>query len=263
MKKWLWKWLIGWVGWLVLLGCQQNQLSEKSPVPTNSSQMILVITDSIPANQGKLIRFERASASASWQQIGAVIPIALGRNGMAWGRGLHTADTTVMPFKREGDGKSPAGVFTLSSAFGQVPVEQFPGIKMPYIYLMDGVECVDDPASRFYNQMVDTARVDTADWRSSEKMWHSGIWYRWGVVVDHNKTPVIPGAGSCIFLHNWSEPGETTAGCTAMAPEQMKSIILWLNPDKHPVLVQLPLSLYQKYRTNWQLPAWDPHEPNE
>jgi L,D-peptidoglycan transpeptidase YkuD (ErfK/YbiS/YcfS/YnhG family) len=246
----------------MVLSCQHNQVAEKSPVPANSSQMILVLTDSVSANQGKLIRFQRASASAPWQQIGMAIPIALGRNGMAWGRGLHTADTTVMPFKREGDGRSPAGVFTLSAAFGQVPKEQLLDIKMPYIYLMDGVECVDDPASRFYNQMVDTNKVDAVDWHSSEKMWHPGIWYRWGAVVDHNKTPVVPGAGSCIFLHNWSEPGETTAGCTAMAPEQMKGIILWLDPDKHPVLVQLPFPLYQRYRQSWQLPAWTPRESN-
>jgi len=35
------------------------------------------------------------------------------------------------------------------------------------------------------------------------------------VVTDHNAAPVIPGAGSAIFVHLWRKPRHPTAGCIA------------------------------------------------
>ena len=39
--------------------------------------------------------------------------------------------------------------------------------------------------------------------------------YTWVVEVRHNPA-AIPGGGSCIFLHVWDGPADTTVGCTAM-----------------------------------------------
>jgi L,D-peptidoglycan transpeptidase YkuD (ErfK/YbiS/YcfS/YnhG family) len=95
------------------------------------------------------------------------------------------------------------------------------------------------------------------DWQSSEKMYFTGLWYEQGVIVRQNIDPIIPGAGSCIFLHNWSNPNETTAGCTEMEPTKMGEIIHWLNSSANPVLVQLTKLLYDEYLQRWELPIID------
>ena len=85
---------------------------------------------------------------------------------------------------REGDGRSPAGVFALGTAFGYAS-HALPGLKMPYLSLSPSIECVDDIASRHYNRIVDRSVV-APDWNSSEHMRNTGKSYRWGIVIDHN-----------------------------------------------------------------------------
>lgn len=111
--------------------------------------------------------------------------------------------------KREGDGKSPAGVFALSSAFGYAP-QPLRGSRMPYLNLTSSTECVDDVHSKYYNRIVDRSLV-TPDWNSSEHMRDAGESYRWGIIVDHNRivagdnNPPEPAGGSCVFLHIWHD----------------------------------------------------------
>ncbi len=137
------------------------------------------------------------------------IPVVVGKNGLGWGAGVapgcRTARQRADPIKKEGDGKSPAGIFRLSTAFGYAAQEP-PAWKMPYLSLTPSVECVDDARSKFYNRVLDRATV-APDWSSSEQMLRPDGLYRWGLVVDHNAEPVTAGAGSCIFLHIWLGPG--------------------------------------------------------
>jgi D-alanyl-D-alanine dipeptidase len=156
------------------------------------------------------------------------------------------------PLKKEGDGKAPAGVFRLSTAFGFAGTA--PGLKMPYTSLTPTVECVDDVNSRRYNLIVDRNRVSNVDWRSSEKM-RAVDGYRWGVVVDHNASPPVAGRGSCIFLHIWAGPEKGTAGCTAMEQPNLEAMLRWLDAKKNPLLVQLPEAEYTRLRSLWKLPA--------
>ena len=236
----------------------QGQEAPASPIPISSGQLVLVLSESFDATTGWLRRFERQSEDADWAAVGPVTPITLGRNGLGLGIGLHEIDPGEMPVKREGDGKSPAGVFRLSSAFGYSPLEQLDELEIPYTHVTELLECVDDVTSDYYNQIVMRDAVDEVDWESSEQMLMPGIWYEKGIVVDHNSSPVRPGAGSCIFMHNWSGPEDTTAGCTAMAPPALTEIVYWLDSDADPVLVQLTESLYEEYQSAWGLPGLIP-----
>ena len=246
-------------GSLLISSC--SLASNASPVPASCRQLVLVITDSMQDTLGTLIYFEREKPHSIWTQAGDTIAVAIGRHGLGWGRGLHDdKDRADLPFKNEGDGKSPAGVFSLSAVFGYKPADQMDKITMPYIHITDMTECIDDPSSQYYNQFVsgdNIERTGQVDWQSSEKMGKAGIYYELGVVVDHNSDPVKKGAGSCIFLHNWAHPNEKTAGCTAMSPQNMKKIAVWLDKTKHPVLVQLPKRSYIDLIKPWDLP-----EPN-
>jgi L,D-peptidoglycan transpeptidase YkuD (ErfK/YbiS/YcfS/YnhG family) len=232
------------------------------PVLAHSTQIIVVVTPGWDAVQGWLERFERADSQESWRSVGDPIPIVVGSRGMGWGIGLIDAGQPGIriepePIKIEGDGKSPAGVFTLGTAFGY-SVQPLPGLKLPYLVLTESIECVDDVSSKNYNRIVDRSTV-ALDWNSSEHMRDVGESYRWGVVIDHNaivpsRTAPQPRGGSCVFLHIWHSSDRGTAGCTAMTSNNLESLLLWLNPARLPVLVQLPESAYQRLAVSWGLP---------
>ena len=125
---------------------------------------------------------------------------------------------------------------------------------MPYLGLTKNTLAVDDPASPYYNQLVDQSKIKDRDWRSAEKMILADDRYKWGVVVQHNFPPK-PGFGSCIFLHVWKTPTTLTTGCTAMSEQDLLDIIRWLDPAQRPLLVQMPRPVYQKLRVKYDLPT--------
>jgi D-alanyl-D-alanine dipeptidase len=158
------------------------------------------------------------------------------------------------PIKREGDNRSPAGVFRLTSAFGYAPKSSFPWIRMPYVEATDAYKCVDDVRSVHYNQMLFAAPGTPIDWKSAEDMHRRDSLYSLGVVVEHNGNGREVGGGSCIFLHIWPGADGNTSGCTAFASDAMNELLAWLDPDALPILVQLPRSSYERLRSQWRLP---------
>ncbi|HEV7891486.1 MAG TPA: hypothetical protein VGP08_12655, partial [Pyrinomonadaceae bacterium] len=102
----------------VLLACAQVAAG-KTPAPLARSRQVVVVTTrgwgDVP---GTLRRFERKGTRGAWAQVGREVPVAVGRNGLGWGAGLVDVSGNVGPSKKEGDGKAPAGVFALGSAFG-------------------------------------------------------------------------------------------------------------------------------------------------
>lgn len=228
--------------------------AEKSPIPNETKQIILVTTPDWNSVSGTLRQFAKGKDGGAWHLTGKEIPIVVGRSGLAWGRGLHPTNDLSGPIKKEGDGKSPAGIYKLSSAFGREAFETVNFIQLPYQQLLAPIECVDDVKSHVYNQIVDR-NTTKVDWNSSEKMRDVGEQYRLGVVVDHNVSPREPGAGSCIFLHIWKNQSTGTSGCTAMEGEQMEQLLHWLDAKKHPVLVQLPEAQYEQLKSQWNLPS--------
>ena len=84
-------------------------------------QLLVVTAENWDAIQGKMQLYERESDAAHWTPIGTCIPVVLGRKGLAWGIGLHPIAENSTLQKKEGDGKSPAGMFALGPAFGFAP----------------------------------------------------------------------------------------------------------------------------------------------
>jgi D-alanyl-D-alanine dipeptidase len=252
------------IGWYfccaVLMGMVSvGSMRGEEPAALHSSMQILVVTtQDWNAVDGVLHAYERPRANKKWKAVGEPIAVVVGRNGLGWGVGLasvsdETSRTASDPVKREGDVKSPAGVFRLSTSFGYAADRQA-GWKMPYVNLTPSVECVDDARSKFYNRVLDRATV-SPDWNSSEHMRRPDEVYRWGLVIDHNTDPVTPGVGSCVFMHIWMGPGQGTTGCTAMTQEHLESVLAWLDPAKNPLLVQLPQAQYKKLKRHWKLPG--------
>lgn len=230
-------------------------LAQPSPIPDSCTQLLLVLTPSYSATEGFLYKFQREKQNAPWQRIDDRIPIVVGRSGLGWGSGLHASTPQGHPIKQEGDGRSPAGAFALSTAFGFSAAGELAPLHFPYQQITQTLECVDDPASQYYNDLIDLKKMENADWQSSEKMHNVPVDYRLGVFVDHNTAPAKPGGGSCIFLHVWGNPVAPTAGCTAMAEAEMQKIITWLKREAKPILVQLPQEEYTRLQDVWKLPG--------
>ena len=217
-------------------------------------QAVVVLTEGWEATSATLQRYERAAPDSEWRAVGEAVPAMVGRTGLAWGQGLH-GEPGDGPVKREGDGKAPAGIFRLESAFGYAAADSVPWIQLPYAGTDASVECVDDPRSRSYNRLVDRDTIPEPDWASHEEMRRQDGIYRLGVWVDHNAAPAVPGGGSCIFLHIWRAPGVPTVGCTAMADADLEALLSWLDPRRRPVLVQAPRAGYERLRTALALPS--------
>ncbi|RON57904.1 M15 family metallopeptidase [Pseudomonas frederiksbergensis] len=212
-----------------------------------SNQLIVVTTKNWTTIQGTAQRYERHGQT--FEKTGKPFAVVVGKSGLAWGKGLTVVEQRDGPVKREGDGKAPAGIFKLGTAFGY---DNSADTKLPYLPLTPTVECVDDSQSKRYNQLVDGATV-AKDWNSSERMRRDDDMYRKGIFIEHN-TPASASSGSCIFFHIWRGPTSGTLGCTAMDPADIAGLLGWLDPRQLPLLVQLPEAQYEQLRQDWSLP---------
>jgi len=221
--------------------------------PLRKSRQIIVVQaktwDSVEA-----VLSLHEKKDGNWQTVKQGIPVVLGKKGLGWGRSFdidYEALDKTAPVKKEGDGKSPAGIFAIQQAFGFS--EKAPYVKLPYIRLTDRIECVDDTESQHYNRIVDSRAIPLCDWKTSEKMSAIDV-YKIGLVIEHNARPVAKGCGSCIFFHAWEKPDKGTSGCTAMAENDLSFLLQWLDPAKNPLLLQFTVDVYGRIKKGSGLP---------
>ena len=252
---------------LILFACQtqssanyseedsKKQQLQEPPAPKLAAphyrQLILVQTPDWDAVAGTLRRFEYAENG--WQEVGTPIPIVVGKKGMAWGTGVEDFRQLEGPAKKEGDLKSPAGVFEIGEAFGYAAKEEVSWLKTNYTHVVASTMCIEDGTSNSYNRILDENEVE-ADWNSTDHMLRKDDLYEWGAFVRHNYPESQDGGGSCIFLHVWRNQNSGTAGCTAMEKANMVDVLKWLDESQHPILAQIPSSAYSQIQSKYNLP---------
>lgn len=160
--------------------------------------------------KAKVSLYEKKS-SGGWNQI-------ISTNGYVGKNGISDN-------KKEGDGKTPSGVYDFGTAFG---IAKNPGSIKSYRQINNNDYWVDDPNSKYYNQWVDITKVNK-DWKSAEHLISENIAYKYGVVVNYNTNPIIPGNGSAIFLH--VSTNGPTAGCISVSEDTMVNILKVLKPN--------------------------------
>ena len=101
--------------------------SLQAQVPDDAEQVIVVTTPDWSASKGVLTRFNRDAVD--WVKVGDSIPIAVGHTGLGWGLGVHPIQNQGGPVKTEGDGRAPAGLFEVGTAFGRDAVKS----RLPFI----------------------------------------------------------------------------------------------------------------------------------
>lgn len=124
--------------------------------------------------------------------------------------------------EREGDEKTPRGLYTLDEAFGTKP--DLGNFKVPYLQVNDGHYWVGDSNSPLYNTMADIRQTGQVfDTAASEHLsTYGGKAYHYCMAVGYNKERT-PYKGSAIFLHCTDGPG--TGGCIAIPEEAMVTVL--------------------------------------
>ncbi len=215
------------------------------PIPAESQQLVLVRSANWVVSSAVMTRYERANGG-SWRAVGERVRVHVGKHGMAWGRGLQPLRPG--PTKREGDGRTPAGVFRVGSLFGyaaQAPASASPHFS--YVHITVGNTCVEDPRSPLYNQIINTGGPASPMLRADGA-------FRLGFVIEQNTPEVTPGAGSCVFFHVQRGPWLPTSGCTSAPLSEVAGLIDWLKPEREPVIVELPDPEYAELKDAWGLP---------
>lgn len=132
----------------------------------------------------------------------------------ALGRGGYT------DAKREGDGATPLGRFPLRRVLYRADRITEPACGLPTTAIKENDGWCDDPDDPNYNQPVKHPYVSSA-----EELWREDTCYDIVVVLGHNDDPIIPGAGSAIFLHVAKDNFSATEGCVAMRIEDLRSVL--------------------------------------
>ena len=222
-------------------------------IPADSRQLVVVTTPGWDAPVGTLQTFARDGSG--WTAASEPADVSVGRTGAAWGRGLHPDQPGLQ--KVEGDGRSPAGIFSIGVAFGYADSAV---TALNYKSLDADDWCIDVNGSPLYNRIVNSKVVGIAAIVGSSEPMRRDLHlggdqrYREGFVIEHNPARV-PAGGSCIFAHLWAEPSAPTAGCTAMGAADMTRLLAWLDARQQPLFVLLPTHEYARLQSAWGLPA--------
>jgi L,D-peptidoglycan transpeptidase YkuD (ErfK/YbiS/YcfS/YnhG family) len=148
--------------------------------------------------------------------------------GLSWSDGTTTAAVGragVKDGKHEGDGATPAGSYPLVSVLYRPDRLTAPTSHLPVHPIAPTEGWVDDPADANYNRLVSLPYP-----ASAEQMWREDDLYDALVVIGYNSDPVIPGAGSAIFLHIATPDFAPTAGCVAIKREVLLGLLPRLGP---------------------------------
>ncbi|MEN6620547.1 MAG: L,D-transpeptidase family protein [Smithella sp.] len=183
-----------------------------------SSQLLIIASNSPSSFNAKIFTLEKKNGK--WEMIHEPINGVIGKKGFA-----NPGE------KREGDGKSPSGIFRLERVFGY---NESIISKMPYRQVLPNDLWIDDVNAIDYNQWV---KKDTTQALSYEKLRRNDDLYKYGIVIEYNTNPVIQGYGSAIFLHIWGGKMIPTAGCVAISEDNIIKILGWLDPKARPLII--------------------------
>lgn len=239
----------------VLVFCFSGLFLQAFDLPVDCRQCVLGIAPDWNSSRVELWIFEKNGSG--WLQTGGPWNGRLGKNGLAWGIGLHPLPPGVAS-KREGDFRAPAGVFALGGAYGYASgIQKNPAL--PYQQITTRDLWVEDPASPDYNRHLRLDAEPVTAWEKKQQMKQGDHAHSLKLFIAHNPAPsAIPGAGSSIFFHIWRSGGaKPSAGCTTLSEQNLRQLIAWIDPAKNPVYVLLPREEYLRVARDWKLPAFE------
>lgn len=192
-------------------------LDAHTQLPPQCRQLILVYNDTASRVSCVFRRYEKQGGS--WQEVAPAIPANAGRSGIA-------------PYgeKREGDGRSPSGAYSLGPAFGY---RKDIDIAWPFLVVGKNHCWISDPQHPDYNRMTD--RIPSTD--DFEYLRRPDDAYKYAVVVEYNTNPVEKYRGSAIFFHIEKGFDRGSSGCITVDEASILEVLHWLDPESAPCML--------------------------
>ena len=219
----------------------------------SSRQMLLLIVPDVNESAAALRFFERKAQDQPWvlQPIHSrvFLPAVVGKSGLAWSSALGEKPD-LLHYKKEGDARTPAGVYSVTSVLGLTTVGH---PAMPFTQLNENTACVTDPDSKFFNKVIDSSIV-SPDWKYALKFSEMTPDFNVALQLAYN-TDNLPGVGSCMFIHQWRSVNTPTAGVSIGVDKDLLVYLAQeLRQEDNPVIVILPKSSYSNFQEKWGLP---------
>ncbi|HEX3794830.1 MAG TPA: L,D-transpeptidase family protein [Acidimicrobiales bacterium] len=195
-----------------------------------AQQVIVVISPNASSTSAFLGTYE--NDGSGWYQVFAPMPALVGASGWVPGSA-----------RSEGDGATPEGMYPIGSTMYGTNAN--PGTRFAYHQLTCGDWWDEDPSSPTYNTFQHVACGTRPPFAgNSEALWTEGNAYPSMAVVNYN-TPANGPFGSGIFLH--ANLGVPTNGCISLPVADLDTVLRWLNPALHPVMVMGPDSVIRSF----------------
>jgi L,D-peptidoglycan transpeptidase YkuD (ErfK/YbiS/YcfS/YnhG family) len=152
--------------------------------------------------------------------LGRRFPCSVGRGGIV-----------PAAAKTEGDGATPAGIWRLASLYWRADRGTRPRTLLAAEPLGPRQGWAETPEDPDYNLPIRHPHPFPAD-----RMTRGDPLYDICAITDHNAAPVVPGAGSAIFVHLWRRPRGPTAGCIAFRRPDLEWILARWRPTSRLVI---------------------------
>src|ERR1700756_1364617 len=140
------------------------------------------------------------------------LPVVLGRGG-------------IRPNKFGGDGATPGGRFRLIRLWWRADRHRHPRTLLPTHRITPDLAWCEGTTNRRDNRPLPRAPRD-----DGARLWRTDHLYDFVVEIDHNTRPRVAGRGSAVFMHVARPNRSPTAGCVALAANNLRRLLAALGP---------------------------------
>jgi L,D-peptidoglycan transpeptidase YkuD (ErfK/YbiS/YcfS/YnhG family) len=141
------------------------------------------------------------------------LPVVLGRGG-------------IRANKFEGDGATPRAKFRLIRLWWRADRHPRPPTLLPARRIGPALAWCEDTTDRRYNRPFQRSAGDGGD-----RLWRADHLYDFIIEIDHNARPRVAGRGSAVFVHVARPKRGPTAGCVALARNDLQRLLAVLGPQ--------------------------------
>ena len=139
------------------------------------------------------------------------LPVVLGRRG-------------IRANKFEGDGATPRGKFRLIRLWWRADRHPRPPTLLPVRRIGPTLAWCEDTTDRRYNRPFQRSAGE------GDRLWRDDRLYDFLVEIDHNTRPRVARRGSAVFVHLARPNRGPTAGCVALARNDLQRLLTVLGP---------------------------------
>ena len=180
------------------------------------------------------VSLHEKDANGEWQQL-MTTPGFIGKNGLGK--------------QKEGDNKTPVGVFRFDRAFGIAPD---PGCAIAYTQVDENYYWSGDVRpGKMYNKLVDISQMSDLDTKESEHIVEYNTHYVYCLNISYNPLCTV-GKGSALFLHCLAPMKPYTGGCVAIPEDKMRFVMQTVRPDCT-VIIDSLAKLAPDVKADWKI----------